>query len=321
MMIFILQRLLLLIITLFILLLTGFSLCYFTPDETFNDGVILDALKSYLTRLMHGDFGISIINGQPISQQLREAFPATMELCILAFALALSVGIPLGITAGAMPGKWPDIIISLLALIGFSIPVFWLAILLILFFSLYLGWLPVAGRFDLLYEIKSVTGMVLLDTWLSDSPLRHEMMMNVLHHMMLPIIALAVAPTTEVIRLMRTSTYHVFSQNYIKAAATRGLSRLTIIRRHVLHNALPPIIPKLGLQFSTMMTLTMIIEVVFSWPGLGYWLIDAIRQQDYAAISAGVVVTGSLVLVINALSDFLAIMSNRLKHKEWYAPG
>ena len=111
----------------------------------------------------------------------------------------------------------------------------------------------------------------------------------------------------------------VLNQNYIKAAATRGLSRFTIIRRHVLHNALPPIVPKLGLQFSTMLTLAMITEMVFSWPGLGRWLINAIRQQDYAAISAGVMVIGTLVITINVLADILGAATTPLKHKEWYA--
>jgi cationic peptide transport system permease protein len=109
------------------------------------------------------------------------------------------------------------------------------------------------------------------------------------------------------------------NQNYVKAAATRGLSRFTILRRHVLHNALPPVIPRLGLQFSTMLTLAMITEMVFSWPGLGRWLINAIRQQDYAAISAGVMVCGSLVIIVNVISDILGAMANPLKHKEWYA--
>ncbi len=319
MIIFTLRRLLLLLITLFILSLAGFSLRYFTPHSPFMDNTLFDALQCYFTSLMHWDFGVSTINGQPVSQQLRETFPATMELCVLAFSLALLVGIPLGIIAGVMRGKWPDIVISSLALIGFSTPVFWLAILLILFFSLYLGWLPVSGRFNLLYEVKPVTGLALFDAWISESPWRHDVIVNVLHHMILPITALAVQPATEIMRLMRISTDDVCSQNYIKAAATRGLSRLTIIHRHVLHNALPPIIPKLGLQFSTMLTLAMIIEVVFNWPGLGRWLIDAIHQQDYAAVSAGVMVTSSLVLVVNVLADLLGAMSNPLKYKEWYA--
>ncbi len=319
MIIFILRRLLLLIITLFLLSLVAFSLSYFTPYAPLQGASLWDAYRFFFSGICQFDFGVSSINGENISEQLKAVFPATMELCILAFSLALLIGIPLGILAGVMRGKWPDIAISTLALLGFSIPVFWLALLLILFFSLQLGWLPVSGRIDLLYPLPHVTGLVLVDAWLSHSPYRHEIMLSALSHMVLPIAALAVAPTTEVIRLMRISTDDVLSKNYIKAAATRGLSRLTIIRRHVLHNALPPIIPKLGLQFSTMLTLAMITEMVFNWPGIGRWMINAIRQQDYAAISAGVMVVGSLVIVVNVVSDILGALMNPLKHKEWYA--
>nr|WP_211186000.1 putrescine export ABC transporter permease SapB [Brenneria salicis] len=313
------RRLVLLLVTLCLLTLVGFSLSYYTPHAPLNGAELFDAYHFYLSSLLQGDFGRSSINGQAISEQLKEVFPATVELCLLAFMLSLLIGIPLGITAGVMQNRGPDIVISTLALIGFSIPVFWLALLLTLFFSLHLGWLPVSGRFDLLYQVKPVTGFALIDAWLSDSPYRGEMMVSALRHLILPIIVLAVGPTTEVIRLMRISTTEVIGKNYIKAAATRGLSKLTIIRRHVLHNALPPIMPKLGLQFSTMLTLTIITEVVFSWPGLGRWLVNAIRQQDYAAISAGVMVVGAMVITVNVLSDIWGAMTNPLKHKEWYA--
>ncbi|QCR36249.1 putrescine export ABC transporter permease SapB [Nissabacter sp. SGAir0207] len=319
MIIFTLRRLLLLVITLFLLSLVGFSLSYFTPHAPLSGAALTDAYAFYFHSLLQWEFGVSSINGQPIREQLHEVFPATLELCLLAFGLALLIGIPLGITAGVTRHKWPDTLISTLALIGFSMPVFWLALLLMLFFSLHLGWLPVSGRLDLLYQLKPVTGITLVDAWLSDSPYRHDMLVSALRHLVLPVAALAVAPTTEVVRLMRISTDEVFSKNYIKAAATRGLSRFTVIRRHVLHNALPPIIPKLGLQFSTMLTLAMITEVVFSWPGLGRWLVNAIRQQDYAAISAGVMLVGGLVIVVNVLSDILGALTNPLKHKEWYA--
>lgn len=319
MIIFTLRRLLLLLVTLFLLTFVGFSLSYFTPHAPLQGASFVNAWLFWFKGLLQFDFGVSSINGQLISEQLKVVFPATMELCILAFGFALLVGIPLGMVAGITRFKWQDNIISALSLVGFSIPVFWLALLLTLFFSLTLGWLPVSGRFDLLYEVKSVTGFALIDAWLSDSPWRDEMIMSALRHMVLPVLTLAVAPTTEVIRLMRLSTIDVYESNYVRAAATRGLSRLTILHRHVLHNALPPVIPRLGLQFSTMLTLAMITEVVFSWPGLGRWMINAIRQQDYAAISAGVMVIGALVIIVNMLSDILGAMANPLKHKEWYA--
>ncbi|NDL62381.1 putrescine export ABC transporter permease SapB [Acerihabitans arboris] len=319
MIIFTLRRLVLLLITLFFLTLVGFSLSYFTPHAPLGGAALTDAYRYYFSSLLHGNFGVSSINGQSIGEQLRDVFPATLELCILAFILALAIGIPLGIIAGVTRNKWQDISISVFALLGLSMPVFWLALLLTLFFALHLGWLPVSGRYDLLYQVRQVTGFALVDAWLSDSPYRHEMMASALRHMVLPITALAVAPTTEVIRLMRISAAGVFDSNYVKAAATRGLTLATVIRRHVLHNALPPIIPKLGLQFSTMLTLAMITEVVFSWPGLGRWLVNAIRQQDYAAISAGVMVVGTLVISVNVLADVIGALANPLRHKEWYA--
>ncbi|WP_072044538.1 putrescine export ABC transporter permease SapB [Escherichia coli] len=290
-------------------------------------GNVTFRLRSEVLSVEKDDTGFTLeLNGMTvgceklvIAEQLKEVFPATMELCILAFGFALIVGIPVGMIAGITRHKWQDNLINAIALLGFSIPVFWLALLLTLFCSLTLGWLPVSGRFDLLYEVKPITGFALIDAWLSDSSWRDEMIMSAIRHMILPVITLSVAPTTEVIRLMRISTIEVYDQNYVKAAATRGLSRFTILRRHVLHNALPPVIPRLGLQFSTMLTLAMITEMVFSWPGLGRWLINAIRQQDYAAISAGVMVCGSLVIIVNVISDILGAMANPLKHKEWYA--
>jgi cationic peptide transport system permease protein len=291
MIIFTLRRLLLLLVTLFPDL-RRLQPELFYPHAPLQGASLWNAWLFWFSGVLHWDFGVSSINGQLISEQLKEVFPATMELCILAFGFALLVGIPVGMLAG-MRNKWPDTLISALALLGFSIPVFWLALLLTLFFSLTLGWFPVSGRFDLLYEVKTVTGFALIDAWLSDSPWRHEMIVSAVRHMVLPVLTLAVAPTTEVIRLMRISTSEVYDTNYVKAAATRGVSRRTILHRHVLHNALPPVIPRLGLQFSTMLTLAMITEMVFSWPGLGRWLINAIRQQDYAAISAGVMVIGA----------------------------
>lgn len=319
MVIYTLRRFVLWLVTLMMLTLVGFSLSYFTPHAPLQGASLTDAFLFWYKGILQFDFGVSSINGEPIGEQILEVFPATLELCVMAFVLALCMGIPLGIAAGVMRNKWQDKTISAIALLGFSMPVFWLALLLTMFFSLNIDWLPVSGRFDLLYPVESVTGFALIDAWLSPSPWRHEMLVSALTHLILPVTALAVAPTTEVIRLLRISTREVMEQNYIKAAATRGLSRFTVIRRHVLHNAVPRVIPQLGLQFSTMLTLAMITEVVFSWPGLGRWLVDAIRQQDYAAISAGVMMVGGLVITVNVLADIVGAVMTPLKHKEWYA--
>lgn len=321
MIIFTLRRLLLLVTTLLFLLLLNFSLNYFPVDAPLQKMELWRAIFHWGNDLLHGDFGISSINGQPIITQLKQVLPATIELCLLAFCLALLIGVPIGMIAGVTHQQWTDKLISALALLGFSIPVFWLALLLTLLFSINIGWLPVSGRIDLLYEVKNISGFIVADIWLSHSPQRNAMLLSVLQHVLLPVSTLALALSAEVIRLMRISTIDIYEKNYIKAAISRGLSRLTILKRHVLHNALPTVIPRLGLQFSTLFTLTMIVEVVFSWPGIGRWLVNAIRQQDYAALSAGVLVTGTLVLTVNIFSDILTALADPLKHKDSYARG
>ncbi|MBT0726378.1 putrescine export ABC transporter permease SapB [Rosenbergiella australiborealis] len=316
---YIARRLFLLIATLILLSWVSFSLCYYTPHAPLEGATLSDAYLFWLKGMLHFDFGISSINGQPVSEQLLEVFPATLELCLFAGILATLVGLPLGIIAAINRHKWQDKVISGFALVGFSLPVFWLALLLTMLFSLTLGWLPVSGRIDLLYPAPAITGSALVDAWLSHSPHRHAMLISVLRHLVLPVVTLSIVPMTELIRLMRDSTLETINQSYIKAAFIRGLSRFTVVRRHVIHNALPPIVPQLGLQFSTLLTLAMITEAVFNWPGIGRWLIMAVRQADYNAISAGVMTLGSLVILINMLADIFGAIIDPLKHKEWYA--
>ena len=185
MIIFILRRLLLVLITLCFLSVLSFSLSYFPANAPLSGASLTDAVLFYYKSLFSWDFGSSVINGEPVSQQLWAALPATLELCGLAFLLALVIGIPAGIIAGVWRNKMADIAISTFALVGFSIPVFGLALLLTLFFSLRLDWLPVSGRIDLLYDLTPVTGFAVIDAWLSDSPYRQAMILNVLSHICL----------------------------------------------------------------------------------------------------------------------------------------
>ncbi|MGL5343361.1 MAG: putrescine export ABC transporter permease SapB [Plesiomonas sp.] len=320
MIIYTLRRLSLLIITVFILTIIGYGLKNYGQPLSAESHTksSITGYSQYIADLSNGDFGLSSVSGEELTPQLLNVFPATLELCLLAFIVSLIIGIPLGLLAGARRGRWQDMIISAFALFGFSIPVFWLGILLIMLFSLNLGWLPISGQHSLLYEVERVTGFILVDAWLSSSPYRHDIIYNTILHMALPVITLSLSPTTEVIRLMRASTEHVVDKPYVKVAVTRGWSRLTILRRPILRNALPPIIPKLGLLFSTMLTLAMITETVFSWPGIGRWLIQALNQHDYTAISAGVVVVGSSVILLSVLAELFGAAVNPLVRKEWY---
>ncbi|WP_114808186.1 ABC transporter permease, partial [Vibrio cholerae] len=254
----------------------------------------------------------------PIIHELLVVFPATIELCTIAFILSLLVGIPIGTLAGMRQGKWLDTIISFISMSGYSAPIFWLALMMIMAFSLHFPVFPVAGRYDLLYQIDHVTGFALIDAFLSQSPYRSQALQSVIEHLTLPCLVLALAPTTQVIGQMRASVAEVMNQNYIRAAKIRGFSNYQIVTQHVLRNAIPPMIPKFGVQLSSMLTLAIITESIFNWPGIGRWLLDALANRDFMSIQAGVIVVGTLVLTANILSDLIGAAANPLVRKEWY---
>jgi cationic peptide transport system permease protein len=258
-------------------------------------------------------------NGEPVMVTLAHVAPATLELCLAALVISFVVGVPLGTLAGLRSQGPTDKLISSLAVVVFSIPTFWLAIFFIMLFSLDLQWFPVSGRYNLLYEIPHITGFALVDLWLSDLPLQGKVATDIMRHLALPTLTLAVVPTTEIIKMVRNSMAHVMSQNYIKAAATKGLSKTEIVLRHGMKNAIPPIIPNFGLLVSTMVTFVIIVESVFNWPGIGRWLLDALIAKDYASVQAGVLVIGGFVLLINIISDVVGAFMNPLVRKEWYA--
>lgn len=313
-----LRRFNLFVITLLILTMVGYSLLRLEPDSAWSKLDFWAGWSQYLGELLKLNFGVTK-NGIPIVTELASVFPATLELCLIAFTLSLLVGIPVGTIAGMRQGKWIDTVISFTSMSGYSAPLFWVALILIMVFSLNYELLPVSGRYDLLYQIKHVTGFAIIDAFLAEGPYRSFALQSVIEHMILPCLVLALAPTTQVVRLMRASVAEVMTQNYIRAARIKGLSYYEIVIQHVLRNAIPPIIPKFGVQLSSMLTLAIITESIFNWPGIGRWLLDALSNQDYVSIQAGVIAVGALVLTANILSDLIGAMINPLVRKEWYA--
>ncbi|EKF9472313.1 ABC transporter permease subunit [Vibrio cholerae] len=305
------------IITLLILTMVGYSLARFDPYSPWTLIGFWQGWSSYLVQLMEFNFGLNK-NGVPIIHELLVVFPATIELCTIAFILSLLVGIPIGTLAGMRQGKWLDTIISFISMSGYSAPIFWLALMMIMAFSLHFPVFPVAGRYDLLYQIDHVTGFALIDAFFSQSPYRSQALQSVIEHLTLPCLVLALAPTTQVIGQMRASVAEVMNQNYIRAAKIRGFSNYQIVTQHVLRNAIPPMIPKFGVQLSSMLTLAIITESIFNWPGIGRWLLDALANRDFMSIQAGVIVVGTLVLTANILSDLIGAAANPLVRKEWY---
>lgn len=304
-------------ITLIILTFVGFSILRLDNDSPWAHMSYLQGWSHYVQELWNLNFGLNK-QGYPIIDDIVVVFPATLELVFISFMLALFIGIPVGTIAGMRQGKFIDTVISFTSMSGYSAPLFWVALLLIMFFSLDMELLPVSGRYDLLYEIEHVTGFAIIDAFLSDSPYKAEALQSVLEHLVLPSLVLALAPTTQIVQLMRASVAEVMTQNYIRAARIKGLSTREIITEHVFRNALPPIFPTLGVQLSSMITFAIITESIFNWPGIGRWLLNALANQDYASIQAGVMVVASFVLSANILSDLLGTLSNPLVRKEWY---
>jgi len=312
------RRFNLFVITLLILTMVGYSLLRLDPQSPWAIQDFWQGWLEYITELMQFNFGVNK-NGVPIAHELVLVFPATLELCLIAFILSLLVGIPIGTVAGMKQGKWLDTIISFTSMSGYSAPLFWVAMMMIMVFSLHYEMLPVSGRYDLLYQVEHVTGFALIDAFLAEGAYSSYALQSVIEHMILPCLVLALAPTTQVIRLMRASVADIMGQNYIRAARIKGLSYYEIVIQHVLRNAIPPIIPKFGVQLSSMLTLAIITESIFNWPGIGRWLLDALSNQDYVSIQAGVIAVGALVLTANILSDLIGAMINPLVRKEWYA--
>lgn len=318
MLIYFIRKLNLFIITLLILSVVGYSLLRLDPQSVWALDNFWHGWYTYIEQLAQLNFGLTQY-GVPIIDEIAIVFPATLELCITAFVISLLIGIPVGTITGMKQGRWLDTIISFISMCGYSAPIYWVALILILVFSMDYKMLPVSGRFDFLYHIDHITGFALIDAFFVDIKYRAQTIHSVIMHMILPCTVLALAPTTQIIRLMRESVSEVITQNYIRVARIRGLSQYKIIREHILRNAIPPIIPKFGFQLSTMLALAILTESIFNWPGIGRWILIALTNRDYAVIQAGLMVVSTFVLVANILSDVIGTVINPLIRKTWYA--
>lgn len=317
MLIYLLRRLNLLISTLILLTLIAYGLEYRLLQQGGDD--FWHGYWLFLQALMAGDFGISSATGMPVLGALGQYFPATLELCLAAFIISLAVGVPIGTLAAIRQGRWQDTVILTGTLLGYSVPVFWLGLLLVLLFSLHLGWLPVSGQLSLLYEVTPVTGIMTIDTLLTNHPYRWESFLDALRHLVLPALVLAIVPTTEVIRQIRSALLEVLKQNYIRAALTKGFSDTHVVLRHGLRNAFPIAIPTLGLQFGSVLTSAMMTEIVFDWPGLGRWLITSISLQDYAAIKGGTLAIATFTIIASVSMEILSTLLYPSRRKVIYA--
>ena len=266
----------------------------------------------YIGRVLQGDLGNSIITHEPVIREFSALFPATVELALCAMLFALIVGVPAGILAAVKRNSVLDHGVMGGALTGYSMPIFWWGLLLILLFSVQLDLTPVSGRIAVEYFIEPVTGLLLIDTWLAGD---RDAFWSAVTHLILPMIVLGTNPLAVIARMTRSAMLEVLGEDYIRTARAKGLSNLRVVGLHALRNALIPVITVIGLQIGVLFTGAILTETIFSWPGVGKWMIEAIGRRDYPVLQGGILLLGCMVMVINLLVDVTyGIINPRIRH-------
>jgi len=254
----------------------------------------------YITKVLHGDLGKSIITQAPVMQEFLALFPATVELALCAMLFALLLGIPAGVLAAVKRNSVYDHGLMGAALTGYSMPIFWWGLLLILLFSVQLGWTPVSGRIAVAYFIEPSTGFLLIDSALSDEK---GAFLSALGHLILPTMVLGTNPLAVVARMTRSAMLEVLGEDYVRTARAKGLPPWRVVGIHALRNALVPVVTVIGLQVGVLFTGAILTETIFSWPGVGKWLIEAIARRDYPVLQGGMLLLGLIVMTVNVLVD------------------
>jgi dipeptide transport system permease protein len=266
----------------------------------------------YLLKVLQGDLGQSLVSHEPVIKDFWALFPATLELSICAMLVASVFGLAIGMIAAIRRGSWIDHTIMGAALTGYSMPVFWLGLQLIMLFSVQLGWTPVSGRIDLEFDITRVTGLMLIDTLISGEAGAFK---SAFMHLILPTIVLSTIPMAVIARMTRSSMLEVLREEYIRTARAKGLSRTRIVLVHALRNALMTVVTVIGLQVGTMLAGAVLTESIFSWPGIGKWLIDSISRRDYPVVQGGILLIATLIIIVNLLVDVLyGVINPRIRH-------
>lgn len=267
----------------------------------------------YVEHVLSGDLGRSLITHAPVIEEFDQLFPATIELSIAAILFAVVFGLPAGIVAAVRRNSILDHGVMGAALTGYSMPIFWWGLLLIILFSNLLGWTPVSGRIDVAFDIEPVTGFLLIDSLLSDDP---DAFRSALSHLILPAVVLGTIPLAVIARMTRSAMLEVLGEDYVRTARAKGLSSLRVIGIHALRNALIPVITVIGLQIGYLFAGAILTETIFSWPGVGKWLIDSINRRDYPVLQGGVLLIGTVIMVVNLTVDVLyGFINPRIRHR------
>lgn len=254
----------------------------------------------FLGRLLQGDLGKSVHEHTPIADLLKLKFPATVELSLLAMFFAVAVGIPAGIISATRRNSIFDGVSMVGSLVGVSMPIFWLGLMLIYFFGVKLSWFPTYGRFPVDLSLKTVTGLYTLDSIIAGNS---QALVLALKHLAMPAVALGTIPMAIIARMTRSTMLEVLQEDYIRTAYAKGLRERAVILRHAMKNASLPVITIIGLQVGTLLAGAIMTETVFSWPGIGKWVYDAILARDYPVVQVAVLIITLVIAVINLAVD------------------
>jgi len=267
----------------------------------------------YVKDLLRGDLGRSIMSNNPVSAELAQRFPATLELSFFAMIFAIVVGVPAGIFASINQNSWFDNLSMLIALIGVSMPIFWLGLMFIWLFAVELGWFPPSSRIGVGLDFSPITNLYVIDSILQ---LNFKALKDILHHLVLPAVALGTIPMAIIARMTRSSMLEVLRKDFIRTAYAKGLKRKIVIFKHALKNAMVPIITVVGLQFGVLLGGAVMTETIFSWPGLGKYLVDAIYARDFPIVQGGILFFAGVFVIVNLIVDLsYALVDPRIQYE------
>ena len=275
------------------------------------DRPLWQQFASYVGQVARGDLGVSIITKSPVIKEFAALFPATLELGAAAMLFAILFGLPAGIIAAVRRGSVFDHTLMGVSLTGYSMPIFWWGLLLILLFSVQLGLTPVSGRLAAAFFVEPKTGFLLIDALLSDEKGAFK---SAARHLILPTIVLGTIPLAVIARMTRSSMLEVLNEDYIRTARAKGLGTFRVVAVHALRNALIPVVTVIGLQVGSLLGGAILTETIFSWPGIGSWLVESINRRDYPVLQGGILLVASLVMLVNLAVDLLyGVLNPRIR--------
>ncbi len=277
------------------------------------DRPLWEQYLGFLGDLLQGDLGVSIVTKAPVLEEFLGRFPATVELSVIAIIFATVIGLPAGVIAAVRRGSVFDHTVMGFSLTGYSMPIFWWGLLLIILFSGILEWTPVSGRISFLYFFEPVTGFMLIDSLLADQPGAFG---SAVVHLILPAVVLGTIPLAVIARQTRSSMLEVLGEDYVRTARAKGLSPLRVVGVHALRNALITVVTVIGLQVGVLLAGAILTETIFAWPGIGKWMIDSIARRDYPSVQGGLLLIASIVMLVNLLVDLTyGLINPRIRHE------